>query len=285
MNKKTINNSNLYIFLKKFLPQRIKNYYFYYIRDFYENIRINIAAILIPKFIVSIKDRSGKKMFTLRNFGNSTASRGYAMFRSDPEVCEWIDKIPENSNFLDVGANVGVYSLYAAHLKNTVVSLEPESLNFACLNLNISDNNFNDKIFSYPFCAHDTVKISDLNISRLRFGGSGHTFDRTIMEDGKSFIPSHKQGSISVRLDDFLKEIKFIPHFIKIDVDGNELNTINGMTDSLTDKNLRSICIELDPEFHEHKKVIDILNNSGFTKCRKYTWYEGQTIFNYVFDR
>ena len=36
-----------------------------------------------------------KKNFTLRNFGGSTISRGFSMFRTDPEVCNWIDDFDE----------------------------------------------------------------------------------------------------------------------------------------------------------------------------------------------
>ena len=32
----------------------------------------------------------------------------------EPETLEWIDTIPKNSVLWDIGANVGLYSLYAA---------------------------------------------------------------------------------------------------------------------------------------------------------------------------
>ena len=99
-----------------------------------------------------------KKIFSLRNFGGSTISRGFSMFRTDPEVCNWIDGFNENTTVADIGANVGLYSLYAAKKNLKVYAFEPESLNFSCLNLNIFDNNLNDKIFALPIAVNNEEK-------------------------------------------------------------------------------------------------------------------------------
>ena len=89
--------------------------------------------------------------------------------KSDREVCEWIDSFNNNSSMADVGANVGLYSLYAAKKGHKVFAFEPESLNFACLNLNISDNQLNDKIMAFPLAINDENKISSLNLSKMKF--------------------------------------------------------------------------------------------------------------------
>jgi len=278
-------NSFLYKFLKKFLPTRIKSYIFF-IRDFYKNIKLKIPKFILSKCITNIKNREGKNIYTMRNLGGSTAVRGLNMFMSDPEVTEWIDKFPKNSSLLDIGANVGVYSLYAAHLNHNVIALEPESLNFACLNLNIKDNNFDNKITAYPFCAYDKEMVSYLNLRVMKFGSSGNTFARNITESGEEFKPIYKQGSVSMTIDNFLTNISTIDiNFIKIDVDGNELNVINGMTKLLKNQTLRSIHIELNPDFTEHQRIFEILNEVGFQKPIKHIWFKGQDVFNYTFNR
>ena len=206
------------------------------------------------------------------------------MFRTDPEVCNWIESFGENTIVVDIGANVGLYSLYAASKNHKVYAFEPESLNFSCLNLNIFDNNFNDKIFAFPIAINDVEKISRLNLSSMHYGGSGNTFDRQISDSGLKFEPIFKQGSVSFSLDEICKRLNFTPDIIKIDVDGNELKVINGMKEVLVSKNLKSICIELNPKFKEHSEVLEILSNY-FDDCKKYQWYEGQEVFNYIFKR
>ena len=273
----------LYLFLKKYVPKKIK-VYLYFLRDIKKKFLLSLPNFIFKYLIIDILDKDKKKIFTLRNFPGSTAGRGLNMFRSDPEVCEWIDKFNSNSTLIDIGANIGVYSLYAAKKNHNVLSFEPESLNFACLNLNVNDNNLNDKITSYPISLNDTFKISKLNLTKMKFGGSGNTFDRSIHESGSEFNPVYKQGSISLTLDNFLEISQISPSYIKIDVDGNELKVINGMKNIINDKNLKSICIELNPKFDEHNQVLKILENN-FKNYKKHKWYEEQSVFNYTFER
>ena len=94
------------------------------------------------KFIV--KDNN-KKIFSVRKFGGATSGRAKSFFSKEPATVKWIDSFEKNSNFLDIGANIGIYSLYAASKDVNVVSLEPESSNYYQLNLNIADNSFQKK--------------------------------------------------------------------------------------------------------------------------------------------
>ena len=101
---------------------------------------------------------------------------------------------------------------------------------------------------------------------------------------GSNFKSIYSQGSISLTLDDVLEKIGIIPNYIKIDVDGNELKVINGMSNILKNEKLKSICIELNPKFNEHSEVFEILSKS-FKKYKKHQYYEGQEVFNYTFDK
>ncbi len=275
-------HGSIYKFLKNNLPIKIKHY-FYIILHFRNNLKIKLGNFIFNFLITDIYDLNKKeKIFTLRNFGGSTVSRGFSMFRSQPEIPKWIDTFDQNSVFIDIGANIGLFSLYAAKKNHKVIAIEPESLNFACLNLNIKDNNLNDKINAFPIALNNKFEISNLNLSVMKFGGSGSTFDRQINDQGVYFDPIYKQGSISFSLDDFLDRTRNIPNYIKIDVDGNELRVIQGMTETLRKNQLKSICIELNPDFAEHQQVLKILNGI-FKKFKRNHWYEGQKVFNHIF--
>lgn len=276
-------NGKLYIFLKKNLPLKVKHY-LYFLMHFKNNLKIKIPHWIFKFLITKIYDENNNKLFTLRNFGGSTISRGFSMFRSQPELCEWINKFEKSSVFVDVGANIGLYSLYAAKKGHRVIALEPESLNFACLNLNIKDNNFKDKISAFPIAVNDELKISYLNMHAMKFGGSGNTFERKINDHGNQFDSIFSQGSVSFTLDDFLEKTNIVPNYIKIDVDGNELKVIKGMSKVIQDENLKSICIELNPKFDEHAEVFQVLEKY-FKKKIKHNWYDGQEVFNHTFYR
>ena len=118
----------------------------------------------------------------------------------------------------------------------------------------------------------------------MNFCGSGNSFDRKITDSGLEFIPIYKQGSVSYSLESICSKLKIVPENIKIDVDGNELKVINGMLNILDDKNLKSICVELNPNFNEHSEVVKILGEY-FNDYKKFEWYNGQEVFNYIFKR
>jgi len=40
--------------------------------------------------------------------------RSQTLFTKEPEMIEWIDSIDSGSTFWDIGANIGLYSIYGA---------------------------------------------------------------------------------------------------------------------------------------------------------------------------
>ncbi len=248
--------------IKKLLPNKL----YHRLYSFYL-ILLNPKKEL-PNYILKkkyfVKDEKKNNLFSLRLMGGAILGRGTTFYTKEPETVNWIKNFNKESCFFDIGANIGIYSLFAAKLNHSIVSFEPESHNFAALNINIYDNNFNKKIISYPISLDEKIIISQLNIFKFRFGGSGHSFDRSLNSQGKEFDKSYVQGSISVTLDKFCEETKIYPDYIKIDVDGNELRVIHGMKDLLASKKIKSILIELDRTFSEHMKVISVLKSFDY---------------------
>ena len=146
------------------------------------------------------------------------------------------------------------------------------------------DNNLKDYITAYPISLNDSNDISFLNLSTMKFGGSGSTFGSCLDESGNTFEPVYKQGSMAFKLDDVIKKTNTIINYVKIDVDGNELFVLKGMPELLKSSNLRSICIELDPVTSRGTEAIDLLMNN-FSKFEKKQWYSNQNVFNYIFKK
>ena len=99
-----------------------------------------------------------------------------------------------------------------------------------------------------------------------------------------NFEASFKQGSVSLKSDDIVNELNFNVNYVKIDVDGNELKVVRGMSKTLKDKNLKSICIELNPETSEGKEIIQILSKD-FPNYKKIPWYKNQVVVDYIFEK
>ena len=72
------------------------------------------------------------------------------LFLKEPETLEWIDTFDNNKEFIfwDIGANIGLYSIYASikHKNVSVVSFEPSTSNLRILSRNVSINKLQDKI-------------------------------------------------------------------------------------------------------------------------------------------
>ena len=79
------------------------------------------------------KEISNKKIFFFTP-NSITKWRLDTLFSKEPETINWIDSFDDRENFiflLDIGANIGLYSIYAASkFKNiSVVSFEPSTSN------------------------------------------------------------------------------------------------------------------------------------------------------------
>ena len=114
-------------------------------RLFRDKKKRGISEVIIKYSRYFVKDKKNNKLFSVRNFGGSTKSRAKNFYDKEPDTIAWISNFDVNSNFLDVGANIGIYSLFAGMNNHKVISIEPEALNFAILNLNINDNSLNNK--------------------------------------------------------------------------------------------------------------------------------------------
>ena len=224
------------------------------------------------------------KLFTVRKFGGSTGGRASSIFDKEPETIQWIKSFKENSCLIDIGANIGIYSLYAAANGHKVLALEPESSNYFQINLNIKDNNFDNLIKAYCLSADTEFGFGNLNLSNLKIGGSGHNFinKNKESESNKKNKSLFAQGSLSIDIDNLLLSTNFTPNYIKIDVDGNERKIINGMKKALKNSQLRSLLIEIDNSTSDNREILDIMKVNNFKISNK--GREGKTI-NYIFDK
>ena len=92
-------------------------------------------------------DKISSKKITYSVSNEMTLWRAQTLFEKEPITIKWIRSFEKNSIFYDVGANVGMYSIFAAIVsKCNVYSFEPESNNFQVLMENILFNELFNKI-------------------------------------------------------------------------------------------------------------------------------------------
>ena len=166
--------------------------------------------------------------------------------RSEPETFEWIrSHLRENQVLWDIGANIGVFSLYAAlgH-KNKVLSIEPSAESYSTLNANIRLNNLEDHIDALCFAGSQETNLLQLHMKDPSSGASHNSIGSSENQFGE-FDVNGKQSVIAISLDD-LDQIEGIasPNHVKLDVDGKELEILTGATKVL--KKIDSLLIEVE---------------------------------------
>ena len=78
--------------------------------------------------------------------------RAKTMLTKEPETLEWIESFDQDDVLWDIGANVGIFSLYASLIGNRVLAFEPAPGNYYLLSRNIEINDFDEKISAYCIC-------------------------------------------------------------------------------------------------------------------------------------
>ena len=180
----------------------------------------------------------------------------------------YIDEYVKNGDiFFDIGANVGVFSIYAAkrHSNISVYSFEPEISNLSALKDNVVFNNLCERAKIYSVGISNFVGLSRLHLQDLAMGSAAHTESKeriTLTDEGYQVVWS--EGIFSVTLDYLCEELSVVPDAIKIDTDGNEDKILEGGAATLSNTKLRSLIIEIPNDRRKSKACYDMLKSAGF---------------------
>lgn len=192
-------------------------------------------SISLP-FIVSLQDEL-------------TVWRYKSFYTKEPETLKWLEymaKYKTSPNLIDVGSNIGLYSLYLLFLSNNakIISIEPSEKNSTLQKLNLSLNSFSSRVelITSPVSNQEGLGYEEIN--DLRPGSSGYK----LIEISKEF-----KGSKLVfikTLDSILKN-KDKSFGLKIDVDGKDFEVLQGASNSLRNGLIDKILIEASELLHE----------------------------------
>jgi FkbM family methyltransferase len=189
------------------------------------------------------KNRLGNsvKDFLTRNCKtNEMSVNGYKMLLHDnmeislrpyePIETEIVKTHVEKNNIVvDIGANIGYYTLLMALNQAKVFSYEPEPKNFKLLQKNVNLNNFSSNVKLY------NKAVSNYNgFSKLFLAGATDLNGGVIVDRAKGGAPgmhtlsNNRFGSNSIDVEVTKLNLDKID-FAKIDVEGHELHVLEGM--------------------------------------------------------
>ncbi|TGL16961.1 FkbM family methyltransferase [Leptospira yanagawae] len=211
---------------------------------------------------IEVNHNEFKLQFSIPNSLNRF--RALTFSTKEPETLEWIDSLPKESILWDIGANVGLYSCYAAKARDcNVFAFEPSVFNLELLARNIFLNNVAEKVVILPIPLSDKLSISKLNMTTTEWGGALSTFGKEYGHDGRMLDKRFEYQLFGLSIDEVIKELKIpTPEYIKMDVDGIEQLILAG--GKLTLKKIKGIILEINDDFEDQRLNCEkLLLNSG----------------------
>ncbi|WP_288235938.1 FkbM family methyltransferase [uncultured Prochlorococcus sp.] len=174
-----------------------------------------------------------------------------------------ISKLTKDDIFWDVGANIGQISLFAGLVSEAYTySFEIEPFTFSMLVDNVNKNNLNKSITTLPIGLGKQNNLQPIFIDNDPYTNSARNclYDKNIYEDNLPKL-------IVMKGDDVLEKFNCkLPTFLKIDVDGPELDVLIGMKKILSNEKLKNIVVEciLSGDSENYKPIKEYLSKFNF---------------------
>jgi FkbM family methyltransferase len=210
----------------------------------------------------------------------------YAGLHEFDDMAFLLHALRPNDSFVDIGANVGSYTVLAAKAVGArVLAFEPVPETYAALTDNIQLNHVEARVEARQVCVGRTA-------SHVRLTTRLDCMNHVLPDDGAAL-----ESSVSVpqvRLDDALAGAA--PYLIKLDVEGYELEALGGAAATLADKRLCALIMEVNESGRRYgrsdQELIARVTEHGFERvlyapfARELRAYEGEvTGGNAIFVR
>ena len=216
--------------------------------------------LLDPKIDVVLDNQK----LTFRTGNGRLLWRAKSLLTEEPLMITWIKSMHRDDVVLDVGANIGIYSIPIAKKVQTVYACELDPLNIAILKENMYLNSLMENIVLLPFASGDSSKIVSVRFRDLSYGDALQSIEGGDLLDSRLGLRAHSANTVQFSLDDLFVLLDLVkPNKIKIDVDGNELTVLKGMKNLIRGAN--EVYFE-DSLSDSCQEVIRFLLSAGFEK-------------------
>jgi len=215
-------------------------------------------------------------------------ARATSFSSKEPETLAWIDGMKPGAVVWDIGANVGLYSCYAAKKhKCRVYAFEPSVFNLELLARNIFVNDLTDLVTIVPIPLSDQLAVNALNMSMTEWGGAMSTFGETYTHDGTPLKKVFEFRTVGCSMDHANIHLGITtPIYIKMDVDGIEHIILRGGPRVLSQ--VDSVLIEVNEAFPQQAQDSSrYLMEAGLELQAKShsEMFAGTTVFNQIWCR
>jgi FkbM family methyltransferase len=165
---------------------------------------------------------------------------------------------PKNGDIVvDVGAHIGLYSIISSKRvgpKGKVIAIEADPSNFEMLNRNLGLNNLT------------SVKALNCIAHSIEAQMALSDYETILSGKHQKYLSKEKNVDVQVNTQDNLLQRNGIKqvNWIKIDVEGAELEVLKGAHNILSNSNDISILIEIHGISHLYKPIMEFLKSYNF---------------------
>ena len=235
--------------LKRLVPSIVRRYLML-IGKYKININLNNYI-----FEIDIRESIERKTYFIRE---------YEKKRMD-YLIQASEKI-KSEILIDIGANIGFYSILLSKYFKIIKSYEPNLRNFRVLNRNIKKNKLQNKIQTFNYGLGNKKQI---------LKGTSMTKGELFQTSGFSISEKNEHGEdVFVYIGDEVLDFKGKILTIKIDVEGHELFVLQGIEKTL--KNNACI-VQIEIWDKNQREIYAFLNNLDYKKT---TSIDGDTYFS-----
>lgn len=165
---------------------------------------------------------------------------------------------PDNI-IIDVGCNMGYYSIISSNRCKHIYSFDGNSTNISMLSMSVAHNNITNIEPIYNIVADTETNYKMKNKAEIDYNGNigGLSFEK----NDNAVI-----GVTSITLDKFIHShsVNFVD-ILKVDVEGGELDVLKGCMESLKSNIIKNVIIEISPKYNtDGYDILSILQSAHY---------------------
>lgn len=250
--------------------------------------KIDLATLVSPEWLARVRQRGAEddivttttvRGVSLRFLTHTQRQLWQAVGHEfiEAELLDFIDAIPAGSVYFDIGASNGIFACYAMLKGLQVYAFEPEAQNFALLDRNNFLNG--GALHSFNLAIADQRELGRLYSAKFEAAGHMKILDRPDFVGGGSFEAEHVSTVLKYPLAQWVADYKAPrPDYLKIDVDGSELEVLRGAADLL--QTASGLFIEICETSEQTGEVLRLIEEAGFRLRHKTQVQHYDQLFN-----
>lgn len=206
-----------------------------------------------------------KTSMSLAHPNQQIRSRNLTFSTKEPDTLQWIDGFEPSAVLWDIGANVGLYSVYAALNGQNVIAIEPSAFNIEFLVRNIEANKCNERIRVLPIAIGKSASgFAKLSLKSTAWGDSQSAFATQVGQSGEQESFEISYETLGLELDALVPLLGISkPDYLKLDVDGIEPDILE--SGPVTLKTVSSVLVEVPTYPRAEQRIRDALTSAGLS--------------------